>query len=77
MSGGGAPEGVGAGVVAQAVGVAIEVKHDRAVQEAVEHGGGDGGVAPGPDAAVGGQDDRGFGVALGDDLEQGGCCLGG
>jgi hypothetical protein len=75
VSGGGAAEGVGAGmVVAQAVGVAVEVEHDRAVQEAVEHRGGDGGVAkdlaPGPDAAVGGQDGAGLGVALGDDLEQ-------
>ena len=32
-------------VVAEAVGVAVEVEHDGAVQEAVEHGGGDGGVA--------------------------------
>jgi hypothetical protein len=51
------------------------------VQESVEHGGGDGGVAedlaPGSDAPVGGQDDAGFGVALGDDLEQGGRGLGG
>ena len=30
-----------------------------------------------PDAAVGGQHDAGFGVALGDDLEQGGGGLGG
>jgi hypothetical protein len=76
VSGGGASEGVGAGVVvAEAVGVTVEVEHDRAVQEAVEHGGGDGGVAedlaPGADAAVGGRDDAGFGVALRDDLEQG------
>jgi hypothetical protein len=62
-------------VVSQAVGVAVKVEHDGAVQESVEHGGGDGGVAedlsPGPDAAVGGQDDRGFRVALGDDLVRG------
>jgi hypothetical protein len=32
-------------VVAQPVGVAVEVEHDGAVQEPVEHGGGDGGVA--------------------------------
>ncbi len=55
-------------VVAEAVGVAVEVDHDAAVQEPVEHGGGDGGVAedlaPGADAAVGGEHDRGFQVAL-------------
>ena len=43
------------------------------VQEAVEDGG-DGGVfedlAPGRDAAVGGQDDRAVFVAAGDDLEE-------
>src|SRR5690606_17323275 len=48
-------------------------------QEAVEHGGGDGGVAedlsPGGDAAVGGQDDAGLEVALGHDLEQRGGCF--
>ena len=32
-------------VVAEAVAVAVEVEHDGAVQEPVEHGGGDGGVA--------------------------------
>lgn len=32
-------------VVSQAVGVAVEVEDYRAVQEAVEHGRGDGGVA--------------------------------
>ena len=63
-------EGVGAGVVvAEPVGVAVEVEHDRAVQEAVEHGGGDGGVAedlaPGADAAVGGQDDARFWCSAG------------
>ncbi len=68
-------------VVAESVGVAVEVEDDGAVEEAVEHGGGDGGVAedlgPGSDATVGGQDDAGLGVALGDDLEQGGGGLGG
>ncbi len=34
-------------------------------------------VAPGSDAAVGGQDDRAFEVALGDDLEQGVGVVGG
>jgi len=68
-------------VVAQAVGVAVEGEHYRAVQEPVEQGGGDGGVAedlaPRSDASVAGQDDGGFEVALGDDLEQGGGGLGG
>ena len=68
-------------VVAEAVGVAVEGEHDGAVQEAVEEGGGDGGVAedlaPGSDAPVAGQDDGGLEVALGDDLEQGGGGFGG
>ena len=46
----------------------------RAVQQPVEHGGGDGGVAedltPGSDAAVGGHHDRGLQIALGDNLKQ-------
>ena len=61
-------------VVAESVGVAVEVENHGAVQEPVEHGGGDGGVAedlaPRCDAAVGGQDDAGLQVALGHDLEQ-------
>ena len=62
-------------VVAEAVGVAVEVEHDGAVQESVEHGGGDGGgvaedLAPGADAAVGGDHGGGLEVALGHDLEQ-------
>ena len=32
-------------VVSEAVAVAVEVEHDGAVQEPVEHGGSDGGVA--------------------------------
>ena len=48
-------------VVSEAVGVAVEVEDYRAVQEAVEHGRGDGGVAehfaPFADAPVGGDDD--------------------
>ena len=68
-------EGVCAGVVvAESVGLAVEVEHDRSVEESVEHGCGDGGVAedlaPGGDAAVGGQHDAGLEVALRDDLEQ-------
>ena len=45
-SGGGSAECVGAGVVvAGSVAVAVEVEHDGAVEEPVEHRGGDGGVA--------------------------------
>ena len=45
-AGGGGAEGVGAGVVvAEAVGVAVQGQDDGAVQEPVEEGGGDGGVA--------------------------------
>ena len=61
----------------EAVAVAVEVEHDAAVQESVEHGGGDDvvaeDVAPGGDAAVGGEHDRGAEVALVDDLEERGC----
>jgi hypothetical protein len=53
-------------VVAEVVGVAVEVDHDGSVQEAVEHGGGDGGG----DGPLGGDHDRGPQVALRDDLEQ-------
>jgi len=80
-SGGGLAECFASGLVfAEAVGVAVEGEDDGAVEEAVEHGCGDGGVTedvtPGADAAVGRDDDRGFQVALGDDLEQrgGGFC---
>ena len=42
-SGGGSAECVGAGVVvAEAVAVAVEVEYDGAVEEPVEHRGGDG-----------------------------------
>lgn len=55
-------------MVAESVGVAVEVEHDGAVEDPVEHGG-DGGAAkdltPGRDAAVGGEDDAGLEVALG------------
>ena len=48
-------------VVAEAVGLAVEVEDDGSVQQAVEHGGGDGGVAedlsPGVHGPVGGDDD--------------------
>jgi len=51
-------------VVAQAVAVAVEVEHDGAVEEPVEHRGGDGGVAedvaPCADASVAGEHDRRF-----------------
>ena len=74
-SGGGSAECVGSGVViAEAVAVAVEVEHDGSVEEAVEHGGGDGGVAedfaPSGHAAVGCDHDARFEVALGRDLEQ-------
>jgi site-specific DNA recombinase len=53
----------------------------RAVQQPVEHGGGDHGVvedlSPGGDAQVGGQRDGAFQVPLGDHLEQGGGAFGG
>jgi len=74
-AGGGSTQGFGGGVVvAESVGLAVEVDDHRAVQEAVEHGGGDGGVAedlaPCADAAVGGDHDAGFQIALGDNLKQ-------
>jgi aryl-alcohol dehydrogenase-like predicted oxidoreductase len=59
-------------VGAEPVGVAVEVQDDGSVQEPVEHGRGDGGVAedlsPRPDAPVARQDDRRLEVPLGDDL---------
>jgi len=62
-------------VVAEPVGGSVEGDDDRAVEEPVEHRGGDGGVAedlaPGPDGPVRGDHDRCFQVALVDDLEQG------
>ena len=68
-------------VVAETVGVAVEGDDHAAVEDPVEQGGGDGGVAedlaPGADGPVGGDDDRGFQVALGDDLEQRGGGFGG
>jgi len=45
-AGGGGAECFSSGVVfAEAVGVAVEVEDDGSVEEAVEEGGGDGGVA--------------------------------
>ena len=75
-AGGGRAEGFASGVVgAESVGVAVEVEHDGAVEEPVEKGCGDGGVAqdlsPGADAFVAGEDDRGLQVPLRHDLEQG------
>ena len=53
--------------------VAVEVQDDGPVQEPVEHGGGDRGVAEdlatSADPTVVGQGDGGLEVALGDDLE--------
>src|SRR5581483_5308463 len=64
------PRSVGAHPVA----VAGDVDDDAAMQEPIEHRGGDGGVvedvAPGADPAVGVQDDRAALVALRDHLEQ-------
>ena len=82
MSGGGAAEAFGGGVVvAEPVGVAVEVEHDRAVQQSVEHGGGHGGVAedfaPRTDAAVDGDHDGCFQIALRHNLKQGGGGLAG
>ena len=61
-------------VVSEPVGGAVEGDDDAAVQESVEHGCGDGGVAedlaPGSDGPVRGDHDRGLQVALVDDLEQ-------
>ena len=74
-AGGGSAQGFGGGVVvAESVGLAVEVDDHRTVQQAVEHGGRDGGVAeglaPGAHAAVGGDHDAGLQIALGDNLKQ-------
>ena len=74
-AGGGSAEGFGGVVViSEAVGLAVEVDHHQAVQEAVEHGGGHGGVtedlSPSAHAAVGGDDDAGFQISLRDNLKQ-------
>ena len=68
-------------MVAQSVAWAVDADHGGAVQEPVEHRGGDGGVAEGccpvSDSDVGGQDCRAFEVALVDYLEQGGGAVAG
>src|SRR5262249_2916401 len=79
---GGAAEAVGGGlVVTQPVGVAFEGDDDRSVQEPVEHGGRDSGVAedfsPGAPASGGGYDDGRFQISLGDNLKQCGGGFGG
>jgi hypothetical protein len=60
-------------VAAHSVAVAGDREDGGVVEEAVEDGGGDGGVfedvAPVGDAAVGGQDDAAVFVAAADDLE--------
>jgi hypothetical protein len=57
-------------VVAEPVAVAVEVEYDGALEEPVEHGGCDRGVAedfaPGDDSTVGGERDRGLAVAFGE-----------
>ena len=73
----GRPQRLASGAVgAHAVALAVDLEDDRAVQEPVEHGGGDHRVvedlAPARDAAVGGEDDRALQVAALDDLEEGG-----
>lgn len=75
-------EVLGAGVVlAEPVGLPVEVDDDGAVQEPVEHGRGDGGVAedlaPRSHAPVGGEDDAGIQVPQRHDLEQGVRCSAG
>ena len=61
-------------MIAESVGGSVEGDDDGAVQEPVEHRGGDGGIAedpaPGADGPVRGDHDRRFQVALVDDLEQ-------
>src|SRR6185437_16237727 len=72
---------VGSGMVAaEPIRVPGDVQDDRPVQEPVQKRRGDHIVAehlaPGGDGPVGGQDDRGLQVPLGDDLEQRGGGLG-
>ena len=68
-------------VAAHSVGGAVDREDGAVVEEAVEDRGGDGCVvedlAPGGDAAVGGEDDRAVFVAAADDLEEVACCFGG
>src|SRR5215470_15065 len=68
-------------VGAQPVGGAVDAGDGGTVQQPVEHGGGDGGVAEGGgpvgDADIGGQDGAGFQVPVVDHLEQGGGAVGG
>ena len=64
-------------VAAHPVGGPVDGEDGAVVEEPVEDGGGDGGVvedlAPGGDAAVGGEDDRAVLVAARDDLEEVAC----
>jgi len=61
-------------VVAESVGLAVEVDDYGPMQEPVEHGGGHSGVtedvAPGSDATIGRHHDRGLQIALGHNLKQ-------
>ena len=75
-------EFLGAGSVgAHPVAFAVDVEDDAAVQEPVEHGGGDHGIvedlSPGSDAEVCRQHGGALEVTLGDDLEEGGGGLAG
>ena len=59
---------------AHPVALAVDVEHDAAVQQAVEHGGGHHRVVedlpPRADAEIGRHDDGALQIALGDDLEE-------
>ena len=62
-------------VTAHAVALAVDVEHDAAVEQPVEHGGCDHRIvedlAPGGNPEVGGEHRRALQVALGDDLKEG------
>ena len=61
-------------VVTQPVGLAVEGEHHAAVQQPIQEGGRNGGVAqdfaPRPYRSIGRQHDRGFQISLGDNLKQ-------
>ena len=67
-------------MAAHSVAGPVDREDGAVVEEPVEDRGGDGGVvedlAPGGDAAVGGEDDRAVFVAAADDLEEVACCFG-
>ncbi len=61
-------------MIAQPVVIPDEVEHHRLMQKPIEHGGGNSRVTEDltsfPDVAVGGHDDRGFQIALRNNLKQ-------